>query len=92
MNLCSQSCGPAQDKSFIRNKAAQVFSLAFIIDYPSRWPGFFMDLIQTLQWGPRAVDMYLRILLAIDSEVVDREITHTAMVCPNVTFTLQQLV
>ncbi|KAK2148689.1 hypothetical protein LSH36_487g04031 [Paralvinella palmiformis] len=77
--LQQQSCGPAQDKSFIRNKAAQVFSLAFIIDYPSRWPGFFMDLIQTLQWGPRAVDMYLRILLAIDSEVVDREITHTAM-------------
>ena len=27
--------------------------------------------------GPLAVDMYLRLLLAIDSEVVDREIVHT---------------
>lgn len=65
------------DKIFIRNKAAQLFALVFVCDYPKRWPSFFTDLLQTLSLGPRAVDLYLRVLLAIDSEVVDREIVHS---------------
>ncbi len=66
-----------QDKAFIRNKAAQIFALVFVCDYPKRWPNFFTDLLQTLSLGPRAIDLYLRVLLAIDSEVVDREILHS---------------
>lgn len=46
-------------------------------DYPKRWPNFFTDLLQTLSLGPQAVDLYIRVLLAIDSEVVDREIVHS---------------
>ena len=72
-----QCVGPNRDKSFIRNKAAQMFALACTVDYPQRWPSFFNDSLQTLQMGEIAVDIYLRILKAIDSEVVDREITHT---------------
>lgn len=68
---------PVQDKVFIRNKAAQIFALVFVCDYPKRWPNFFTDLLQTLALGPRAIDLYLRVLLAIDSEVVDREILHS---------------
>lgn len=68
-----QSCRANTDKAFLKNKAAQVFSLVFINDYPHRWPSFLSDLLQTLKYGPAAVDFYLRILLAIDSEVVDRE-------------------
>ena len=49
----------------------------FVSDYPKRWPNFFTDLLQTLSLGPRAIDLYLRVLLAIDSEVVDREILHS---------------
>lgn len=66
-----------EEKSFVRNKAAQLFSLMFINDYPHRWPTFFTDLLQMLQVGEGAIDMYLRVLLAIDTEVVDREIIHT---------------
>ena len=54
-----------------------MFALACTVDYPQRWPSFFNDSLQTLQMGEIAVDIYLRILKAIDSEVVDREITHT---------------
>ena len=66
-----------QEKVFIHNKAAQIFALVFVCDYPKRWPTFFTDLLQTLGMGPRAVDLYLRVLLAIDCEVVDREVIHS---------------
>ncbi|XP_072181720.1 exportin-T-like [Diadema setosum] len=73
-----QTVSSQEEKSFVRNKAAQLFSLMFIHDFPHKWPTFFSDLLQMLQVGQAAVDMYLRVLLAIDSEVVDREIIHTA--------------
>ncbi|XP_062575597.1 exportin-T-like isoform X1 [Saccostrea cucullata] len=66
-----------QDRSFLRNKVAQIASLAFVTDYPHRWPSFFTDLIGILSPSAKAVDIYLRVLLSIDSEVVDREIVHT---------------
>lgn len=66
-------------KSYLLNKVAQIFSLAFVVDYPQRWSSFFTDLFQSLT-GPGTVDLYLRIMLAIDSEVVDREIVHSPQV------------
>ncbi|XP_067683887.1 exportin-T-like [Haliotis asinina] len=79
INACLQMEGneASQGKNFLRNKVAQIVSLAFIVDYPHRWQTFFADLLSTLALGHLAVDMFLRILLAIDSEVVDREIVHT---------------
>ena len=66
-----------QEKNFLRNKAAQILSLVFVADYPGRWPCFLGDLLQLLPLGEAAVDMFLRTMMAIDSEVVDREIGHT---------------
>lgn len=68
---------PAEEKMFIKNKVAQLFSLVFVQDYPNHWPTFFQVLLQYLSQGPRVIDIYLRILLAIDIEVVDRDIAHT---------------
>ncbi|XP_076057479.1 exportin-T-like isoform X2 [Oratosquilla oratoria] len=65
------------DKVFIRNKTAQLLSLVFVVDYPTRWPTFMSDLLTSLQLGPNAVDLYLKTLLAIDGEVVDREVLHS---------------
>ncbi|XP_071784413.1 exportin-T-like [Asterias amurensis] len=75
--LQMQTLSTHEEKNFIRNKAAQLFSLLFISDFPHRWPGFFTDLIQLLNAGPASVDMYLRILVAIDEDVVDRETIQT---------------
>jgi len=72
--LRNQCCAESDDKNFLKNKAAQVFSLIFVCDYPEKWPLFFSDLLQCLQFGALAVDMYLRILKAIDEEVVDRDV------------------
>ncbi|XP_069692791.1 exportin-T-like isoform X3 [Periplaneta americana] len=66
-----------QEATFIRNKAAQVFALVFVSDYPLHWADFFGDLIKTLNLGPQAVDNYVRVLKAIDSEVADRDIIRT---------------
>jgi len=58
-----------QEATFLRNKAAQVFALVFVRDYPLHWADFFGDLIKTLSFGPHAADIYVRVLKAIDSEV-----------------------
>jgi len=70
--------GSSEEKSYILNKAAQVFVITCLCDYPYRWPTFFDDLIATLSLGTRCIDMYLRILKAVDVDVVDRDIAHSA--------------
>lgn len=65
------------EKSFIRNKAAQVFALTFVMEYLTLWPKFFFDLLSLVGLNPHGVDIYLRTLMAIDAEVVDRNILHS---------------
>uniref|UniRef100_A0A7N8X4D5 Exportin-T n=1 Tax=Mastacembelus armatus TaxID=205130 RepID=A0A7N8X4D5_9TELE len=65
------------EKPFIRNKAAQVFALTFVMEYLTLWPKFFFDLLSLVGLSPHGVDIYLRTLMAIDAEVVDRDILHT---------------
>ncbi|KAI3366737.1 hypothetical protein L3Q82_009219, partial [Scortum barcoo] len=65
------------EKPFIRNKAAQVFALTFIMEYLTLWPKFFFDILSLVGLNPHGVDIYLRTLMAIDAEVVDRDILHT---------------
>uniref|UniRef100_A0A3Q3B8C5 Exportin-T n=1 Tax=Kryptolebias marmoratus TaxID=37003 RepID=A0A3Q3B8C5_KRYMA len=65
------------EKTFIRNKAAQVFALTFVMEYLTLWPKFFFDILSLVGLSPHGVDIYLRTLMAIDAEVVDRDILHT---------------
>ncbi|ELW61960.1 Serine/threonine-protein kinase TBK1 [Tupaia chinensis] len=65
---------PQPEKTFIRNKAAQVFALLFVTEYLTKWPKFFFDILSVVDLNPRGVDLYLRILMAIDSELVDRDV------------------
>ncbi|XP_040200029.1 exportin-T [Rana temporaria] len=75
--LQSQMLNAQPEKTFIRNKAAQVFALVFVTEYLSTWPKFIFDILSVVGLNPRGVDLYLRVLLAIDAEVVDRDIIHT---------------
>lgn len=69
-NLCAGETPPA----FLANKVAQLFALIFAADFPLRWPNFIQEVfLQRLQY-PVVVIFLLRTLIAIDSEVVDREI------------------
>ncbi len=65
------------EKPFIRNKAAQVFALTFVMEYLTLWPKFFFDTLSLVGLNPHGVDIYLRTLMAIDAEVVDRDVLHS---------------
>lgn len=65
------------EKPFIKNKAAQVFALTFVMEYLTLWPKFFFDVLSLVGLNPHGLDIYLRTLMAIDAEVVDRDILHT---------------
>ncbi|XP_028305043.1 exportin-T [Gouania willdenowi] len=75
--LQCQLMNPEPEKTFVRNKAAQVFALTFVMEYLTLWPKFFFDLLTLVGLNPHGVDIYLRTLMAIDAEVVDRNILHT---------------
>uniref|UniRef100_A0A8B9JV86 Exportin-T n=1 Tax=Astyanax mexicanus TaxID=7994 RepID=A0A8B9JV86_ASTMX len=75
--LQMQLMSTQSEKPFIKNKAAQVFSLTFIMEYPTVWPKFFFDLLSLVGLNPNGLDIYLRTLMAIDAEVVDRDILHS---------------
>lgn len=65
--------------TYLRNKAAQVFALVFAHEFLSTWQTMILDTMKICLevQKPSGVDFYLRVLLAIDVEVVDRVITHT---------------
>ncbi|XP_034230786.1 exportin-T-like isoform X1 [Thrips palmi] len=63
---CSQQIS---EQKFIRNKMGQIFSLVFVKDFPHRWPSFFGDLVGTLSFGRVAVEFFLVVLSAMDTEV-----------------------
>ncbi|XP_016101121.1 exportin-T [Sinocyclocheilus grahami] len=65
------------EKPFIRNKVAQVLALTFVMEYLTLWPKFFFDILSLVGLNPNGVDIYLRTLMAIDAEVVDRDILHS---------------
>uniref|UniRef100_A0A3B3DXD2 Exportin-T n=1 Tax=Oryzias melastigma TaxID=30732 RepID=A0A3B3DXD2_ORYME len=75
---CQQLMNAQPEKAFIRNKAAQVFALTFVCEYLTLWPKFFFDILSMVGLNPNGVDVYLRTLMAIDAEVVDRDILHSA--------------
>lgn len=78
------------EKSFIRNKAAQVFALTFVMEYPALWSKFFFDILSLVGSNPHGVDIYLRTLMAIDAEVVDRDIVHSPEARKNQSCTVTQ--
>jgi len=66
---------------FIKNKLAQCITAIAAREYPSTWPSFFQDLLtMCLQspGGPAAVDLYTRILLSIDEDIISLEVPRSA--------------
>jgi len=71
-----QVCGNKY-QTFIKNKTAQLYCLIFVMEYPGKWLSIFHEMLALLDQGAFAVDIYLRVLLSIDEEVVARNIPHT---------------
>uniref|UniRef100_UPI00358ECFAC exportin-T isoform X8 n=1 Tax=Myxine glutinosa TaxID=7769 RepID=UPI00358ECFAC len=76
--LQAQTSRPEAEPTFIRNKATQVMALLFVAEFPEVGPSLLDDVLRVVGLCPAGVDLYLRLLLAIDGEVVDRDVLHTA--------------
>ncbi|KHN82419.1 Exportin-T [Toxocara canis] len=63
--------------NYLSNKMAQLFALVFAADFPVRWPQYMHEVFLQRLDSPAVVLFFLRTLMAIDSEVVNREIQRT---------------
>ena len=64
--------GQRKSEVFVANKFAHIVSQIVLVDFPSRWSTFFNDLLRlTTQLG---WDLYLRILIAINQNIAEREV------------------
>ncbi|KAF4042487.1 Exportin 1-like protein [Phytophthora infestans] len=62
---------------FLKTKLAVVITLLIKRDYPDRWPTAFTELLALLPQGASIVEMYFRILQAINEEIVEFDAQRT---------------
>ncbi|CAH0475018.1 unnamed protein product [Peronospora belbahrii] len=62
---------------YLKTKLAVVITRLIQRDYPDRWPTAFVDLLELLPQGASIVEMYFRILLAINEEIVEFDAQRT---------------
>lgn len=65
--------GPA----FIKNKLAQVLVTLICFEYPLIWSTVFVDFLPRLRKGVLVIDMFCRILNALDEELISLDYTRT---------------
>jgi len=65
--------GPA----FIKNKLAQVLVTLIYFEYPLIWSSVFVDFLHRLHKGVLVIDMFCRILNALDDEVISLDYQRT---------------
>ncbi|TYZ59593.1 hypothetical protein PybrP1_002323 [[Pythium] brassicae (nom. inval.)] len=56
---------------YLKTKLAVVVTLLIKRDYPARWPSAFAELLALLPQGAAMVEMYFRVLVAINEEIVE---------------------
>ncbi|RLN48414.1 hypothetical protein BBJ28_00015062, partial [Nothophytophthora sp. Chile5] len=62
---------------YLKTKLAVVVTLLIKRDYPDRWSTAFTELLALLPQGASIVEMYFRILLAINEEIVEFDAQRT---------------
>lgn len=63
---------------FVKNKLAQVLVTLIYFEYPSIWPSVFVDFIPHLSKGAVVIDMFCRVLNALDDELISLEYPRTS--------------
>jgi len=63
--------------AFIKNKLAQVFVTLVYFDYPLIWSSVFVDFLPHLRKGAVVIDMFCRILNALDDELISLDYPRT---------------
>ncbi|XP_050233618.1 exportin-T [Mercurialis annua] len=63
--------------AFIKNKLAQVFVTLIYFEYPSIWSSVFVDFFPHLNKGAIVIDMFCRVLNALDDELISLDYPRT---------------
>ncbi|XVF27059.1 hypothetical protein REPUB_Repub14bG0073900 [Reevesia pubescens] len=71
--MCSVSESPA----FIKNKLAQVLVTLIYFEYPLIWSSVFVDFLPHLSKGAVVIDMFSRLLNALDDELISLDYPRT---------------
>ncbi|XP_052175339.1 exportin-T isoform X2 [Diospyros lotus] len=66
--------GPA----FVKNKLAQVLVTLIYFEYPLIWPTVFVDYLPHLRKGAVVIDMFCRVLNALDDELISLDYPRSA--------------
>ncbi|XP_071710453.1 exportin-T-like [Rutidosis leptorrhynchoides] len=61
--------------AFVKNKLAQVLVTLIYFEYPSIWSSVFLDFISNLSKGVVVIDMFCRVLNALDDELISQDYT-----------------
>ncbi|XP_026658513.1 exportin-T-like isoform X2 [Phoenix dactylifera] len=74
LSLASDCPLPPSSPSFLRNKLAQVIAALIRLEYPTLWPSPFHQLLPCLPSAdPLAVDMFARLLAALDDDLLSQD-------------------
>ena len=70
MNFYSTTAIEQEQPNYIKNKLATVMVCLIRKEYPNPWKSFFGDLCSTLEKGMAAIDLFFRVLLVIDDDII----------------------
>jgi hypothetical protein len=71
--LACQNPALLRGQGYLANKVAQVYALLMRHEYPDLWPHALTALLSHLQMGEDVIDMFLRVLRAVDAEIINVE-------------------
>ena len=71
---------------WLGNMLTSTLAIAMQNEYPEKWPSFWKDLLGLLPQGPGVVDMFCRILVAIDDDVISLDISRQACIACSITY------
>ncbi|PKU85889.1 exportin-T isoform X2 [Dendrobium catenatum] len=72
LSLFSDRLFPSSSPPFLKNKLAQALAALIRLEYPSPWPSPFLHLLSLLP-SPAAVDMFSRLLTALDDDLISQD-------------------
>ncbi|KAK8618711.1 hypothetical protein V6N13_132693 [Hibiscus sabdariffa] len=70
-------CAVLDSPAFIKNKLSQVLVTLIYFEYPLIWSSVFVDFLPRLSKGAVVIDMFSRILNALDDELVSMDYPRT---------------
>ncbi|XVE51858.1 hypothetical protein DITRI_Ditri02bG0075000 [Diplodiscus trichospermus] len=70
-------CPILESPAFIKNKLAQVLVTLIYFEYPLIWSSVFVDYLRHLNQGSVVIDMFSRLLNALDDELISMDYPRT---------------